>query len=574
MITARMSIPTEPSRPVDVLVLSATPLPGKNANLDFLSNTAEIRFATLSTLRRSSLLDAIRNLRSLRARKIIVTGDVNELSVFADLLRLLSLCAPADERWVLVPDQSPKPIRLRGVPASLCRIAASCARGIQALFLNLVQALLLCGYRSATATAASENEKRCLYLRPTLMFGMQVGGSVGHVAGVVNALHRAGHTVRYLGIASHPLIDPGVEQHVVKPDFTGAYPNELNTHRYHRVFFSEAWNDAIKLKPDFIYQRYALNDLTGVRLRQKLRIPLVLEFNGSEVWVQQNWGKALHFSSVSAKIEAANLRNADLVVVVSEELRKQVLEAGVPDWRVLFYPNCVDPLLFDPSRFRAEKIQETRTALGVPTEADLFTFVGTFGQWHGTDVLASAIRTLIDQEQSWLEKHRIHFLLVGDGPLVERVRAILREQVSKRFVTLTGFRPQSETPGILAASNVLLSPHTPNSDGSRFFGSPTKLFEYMAMGKLIVASDLDQIGLVLRGWAPGNGQLFSEKLAGLLVRPGDHNALISAIREAGEMGVESRQRFGETARNFVLRAFTWDKNISAVLRALQTVAGK
>jgi hypothetical protein len=51
--------------------------------------------------------------------------------------------------------------------------------------------------------------------------------------------------------------------------------------------------------PDFIYQRYALNDLSGVLLRDRLEVPLVLEFNGSEVWAQRHWGERLRFEALA-----------------------------------------------------------------------------------------------------------------------------------------------------------------------------------------------------------------------------------------------------------------------------------
>ena len=114
-----------------------------------------------------------------------------------------------------------------------------------------------------------------------------------------------------------------------------------------------------------------------------------------------------------------------------------------------------------------------------------------------------AIRRLIDEDRAWLERRRVHFLYVGDGMRGPRVREILGADLRGPFVTLAGMRPQAETPSTLAASDVLLSPHVPNPDGTPFFGSPTKLFEYMAMAKPIVASDLDQIGWVLKGWRPG-----------------------------------------------------------------------
>ena len=75
-----------------------------------------------------------------------------------------------------------------------------------------------------------------------------------------------------------------------------------------------------------------------------------------------------------------------------------------------------------------------------------------------------------------------------------------REIAAKSNVTeeclFTGLIPQEKGPQYLAVADILVAPHVPNPDGTPFFGSPTKLFEYMAMGRGIVASNLDQIGEV------------------------------------------------------------------------------
>jgi glycosyltransferase involved in cell wall biosynthesis len=228
--------------------------------------------------------------------------------------------------------------------------------------------------------------------------------------------------------------------------------------------------------------------------------------------------------------------------------------------------------VFDPTRFDEHDRQRVRRALGIPLAAELLTFVGTFGPWHGTDLLAAAMRKFIDEDRAWLEQRNVHFLLVGDGALAPKVRATLGPALGAPFVTLAGLRPQADAPGILAASEILLSPHVPNADGSPFFGSPTKLFEYMAMAKLIVASDLDQIGWVLKGWRPGTPPPAdgASSEAALLVQPGNLQALVQGIRRAVEMPVPERQVLASRARRFALESFTWDKNVAAVLARART----
>jgi glycosyltransferase involved in cell wall biosynthesis len=529
-----------------------------------------VAFADLAGLRRAG----IGSLRRWRAATVVATGPVQELLLFEDYLVLLAFLVPEARRERQVAGEEIVPLGAWRVVRSAVRVAAGLLAGGIALAANSWRARRFgvqpFAPRELQATLS------CIYLKPTLSFGANVGGSVAHVAGVANALARSGTAVRLLSSIEQPLVAPPTRQIVVPPALLISFPFELNSHRYQAVFLRAARGEAARAAPDFIYQRYALNDMSGVLLRERLGVPLVLEFNGSEVWAQRYWGERLRFEALAERIERASLRHADLVVVVSQPLVEQAVSLGAACERVLFYPNGIDPHAFDPARFGPDERRRARETLGVPTDADLLTFVGTFGTWHGTDVLASAIRRLIDEERAWLERHRLHFLYVGDGALGARVRSILGDGCGAPFVTLAGMRPQAETPATLAASDILLSPHVPNSDGTPFFGSPTKLFEYMAMAKPIVASDLDQIGWVLKGWRPGEpppkAGAAGRTRAAVLVDPGSVDSLIAGIRRAVEMPREEREALGAEARRLVVESFTWDRNVAAVLERLSALA--
>jgi glycosyltransferase involved in cell wall biosynthesis len=199
--------------------------------------------------------------------------------------------------------------------------------------------------------------------------------------------------------------------------------------------------------------------------------------------------------------------------------------------------------------------KRVRAELGIGDDETLVGFVGTFGPWHGVLALAEAVKLMPDAA-------RVRFLLVGSGALRGEVERVLREGHAEHRAILTGAVEHERVPQLLDACDVLASPHVPLEDGSEFFGSPTKLFEYMAMGKGIVASRLGQIAEVL-----------ADEETALLVEPNDARELSEAILRLVNSPA-LRATLGAAARREAKARHTWTHNAARVLDAYRAWANE
>jgi len=263
-------------------------------------------------------------------------------------------------------------------------------------------------------------------------------------------------------------------------------------------------------------------------------------------------------------------------VTVSHVLRDELVERGVEPDRIVWYPNCVDEHVYDPDRFDADARLRLRRRYDIAPDDVVVEFIGTFGRWHGVDILARAIARLSHDDAEWLARRRVRFLLVGDGLRMPEVRDILRD-VDPRLVVIPGLVPQADGPAHLAAADVLVSPHVPNDDRSPFFGSPTKLFEYMAMGKGIVASRLDQIADVLAvsvdaADLPDGPPAAHERSLAVLATPGSVDELVAGIRFLVDEEAW-RKRLGANARREAVSKYTWSQHVRVILDGLAEVTG-
>jgi glycosyltransferase involved in cell wall biosynthesis len=376
------------------------------------------------------------------------------------------------------------------------------------------------------------------YLRTDFSLGLRVGGSLSHIAGFCNGLARAGHKPLLISTDSLANIEEIASPlYVIHPPDCGGLPLTLQILSYNIFFLRHALRIIRRREVDIICQRHSALNISGVLLSKLARIPIVLEYNSSSFW-KRDPDESLKGAWLLRIFEKMNLLGADSIMVVSSVLKDDLVRRNVPANKVIVNPNGVDAGAFNPDvdgkLVRQELHLDSRTIVG---------FAGIYGPWHGVEFLARAVKRVA------AARGDVFFLFVGDAKLKRVVEEIGMRDGSRSRMVLVEAVPHIDIPAYLAACDILVSPHVNMADGSRFFGSPVKLFEYMAMGKAIVASEIEQLAHVLQN-----------DVNALLVPPGDVPEIASAIlRLSKDAGL--RKQLGDAARKRCLDAFTWQHNV-------------
>ena len=427
------------------------------------------------------------------------------------------------------------------------------ARGIRKITRKLATPVVLRRVRSdlsyiQTKPFSSDGAmavKRVAYIRSDFWLKQSSpNGSVAHTEGVVNSLVKQGYDVDVISTYPMSFIKQCHSFQTCTPDGWTTGISELEEMEYNRQLFG--FLKRTDEKPDIVYQRYGRNNYAGLMYARYLGVPFILEYNGSEIWMSKNWMRPLRYEPMTEEIESCVLTHADLVVGNAEAFRKELLSRGVEGDRILIIPNGVDPDRFTPSISG----MEIRKRFGIKDQEIIVSFVGSFGPWHGAEILAKTISIVASQNPN------VKYLFVGDGGRLDAVKEIVSDCGVSDKALFVGFVDRNLVSEYLAASDILVSPQVPNPDGTPFFGSPTKLFEYMSMGKAIIASDLDQIGSILT----------SQENA-ILISPGNVSQLADAILVLANDPV-LRARLGNNARNAVVRKYSWDRHVQGILERI------
>ncbi len=266
--------------------------------------------------------------------------------------------------------------------------------------------------------------------------------------------------------------------------------------------------------------------------RDFLVIYIISLFNKNTVWETHRGQKNFLVKNM--------LKRLKLVVCISYGLKKTYLELGIPEEKIIVSPDAVDFSEFNVKQSR----EECRKKLNLPLDKKLAMYAGHLYGWKGADVFAESTK--------YFSPNILAILIGGE----KEDLIVFREKFKTNDnVLLLGAKFHSEIPFYLKAADVLILPNSAKSKISKTYTSPMKMFEYMASGVPIIASNLPSIREVL-----------SEENA-FFVEPDDSKSLGVAIdtvlNNNGLASEKARRAFED------VKQYTWYSRAEKILEFLK-----
>jgi glycosyltransferase involved in cell wall biosynthesis len=381
------------------------------------------------------------------------------------------------------------------------------------------------------------------------------GAEAVHIAGIANAFRDLGHTVVFV---SPTRVDPTQEyaessrngedsgyfsrmlhflaDWVPQPIFEImeiiynmiAIPRLLKALRNHRV--------------DFIYERYAFFNVAGALASYLLRKPFIVEVNEISGFKRV---RGQCFVQLARVLEKVVFQRAMLIITVSEFLRSQIAEVVGVHKKIVVIPNGV-PRQWIERRPSIEAVDSIRESYGLVGKK-IVCFIGGLVQWHNFDLLLEVFRDI----QRAVPDSAL--LIVGDGPMREEIEHKASKLGCRSSVILTGSVPHQAIPLYICAVDLTVIPETND------FRSPIKMFEYMSMGKPVVAPRMPAIKCVIEDekdgllFDSGNAAEFKDALLRLLNSRDERNAM------------------GASAFRKIRDGFTWEIHAKQIVRLITSI---
>lgn len=329
---------------------------------------------------------------------------------------------------------------------------------------------------------------------------------------------------------------------------------QIPVKEYIDEYSNELYNLSIIEKPSIIHaaSNY-MNGLAANNVARRLGIKSVYEVRGlweiTRISRDPEW-KDTEYYNMMAQLEAQAAKDADAVFTLTDALKKELVKRGVAAEKIHLLPNGVDSSRFVPK----ERNNKLALKLGVNNKV-VIGFLGSVVQYEGVEYIIQAASILKSRGIT-----NFAVLIVGDGAVLENVKSVTSELNMEDYVTFTGRVPHEEIEDYYSIVDICPLPRKglPVCE----MVSPLKPFEAMAMGKVVVSSDVAALA-----------EIIDDKVTGLLHRKDDAEDLANKISQLiTDNGL--RTRLGLAARKWVVAERDWKVIAKRVDNVYSSLLGK
>lgn len=290
--------------------------------------------------------------------------------------------------------------------------------------------------------------------------------------------------------------------------------------------------------------------LPALLAARRLGLPFVYEVRGlwevTQASTEPEWADSERYQLMRS-LEQQAAREADLILTLTEELADELASWGVPRERIELIPNAVDGERFRPMARDEEIARKLDLRPGVP----VIGYAGSAVAYEGLELLMEAMASLKQQGQAFV------FVLVGDGKVIDTVKARAKALGLEGHCRFTGRVPFDEVPRYLSCMDILPVPRLASPVTEMV--SALKPLEAMAMGKAVVLSDV----------SPHKTMAGADERARLFRK--DDAADLCRVLKALMGNSEERDRLGRAARAWIEKERTWKHVTEAYAHALERI---
>lgn len=311
----------------------------------------------------------------------------------------------------------------------------------------------------------------------------------------------------------------------------------LRALRYVFCWCAQFWKGLRAKDIDLIYLASTppIQGVLGGLLKKMKKVPFV--YNLQDIFPDSLAGTGLAKKGgllwkIGRVIENFTYRNADKIIVISEDFKRNIMAKGVPEEKIVVVYNWVDEEAVKHVPREENKLFD---AYGLDRNKFYITYSGNIGLTQNMDMLLEVAKELETKEPD------IQFVLIGEGAYKKRVQEIIAEK-NIGNVALLPFQPYEDISHVFSLGDAGLVISKPGVGENSV---PSKTWSILSASRPVLANfDENELKTIV-----------AENQCGIFTKAGDKEAFKQAILDLYHDRARCEQ-LGRNGREFILKNLT------------------